>query len=239
MTPPCVVGTIGRHGADVFAHGDFPQQVWQNWAVAVYTRCERHRPDVGRASIQSQMDHAPLATVLNTVFASLTFTVTEELDPGVVHEQIERPIGAPIRDLDAQRLLQATTSGVMKHLPIQNRHLEQAGYYPGRLPEWHFERQAELDLGVLKELWPPLKRREPDHILLQPDQQRPALSERGTAIRPLGCAVAGGVRLAHAVSLTDWIRHVNPLPLEPCNNAHSDQRFLFTSHEWQQFVSQI
>ena len=35
MTTPCVVGTIGRQGADVFTHGDLLQQVWQNWAIAV------------------------------------------------------------------------------------------------------------------------------------------------------------------------------------------------------------
>lgn len=226
MTTLCVIGTIGRHGADVFAHGDLPQQVWQNCAVAVSAGCKLHRPDVGGGGIHSQMDLAPLATALNTVLAGLPFTVTKELNPGAVHEQIERPIGAPIRDLDGQRLLPSAKRRVIRHLPIQTRHLEQAGHHPGRLPEWqleqHLERQAELDRGVRKDLWPPwpsLKWREPGHILIQPDQQRPALSERGILVRPVGCAVAGGVRLAHVVRLTAWIRDVNPLPLEFCNNA--------------------
>ncbi len=62
-------------------------------------------------------------------------------------------------------------------------------------------------------------RREPGHIRIQPDQQRPALSQRSIVVRPVGRAVAGGVRLAHAIRLTAWIRDVNPLPPEFCNNA--------------------
>ena len=100
MTTPCVVGTIGRHGADVFVHGDLLQQVWQNWAVAISAGCKLHRPDVGGGGIHRQMDLAPLTAALNTVLAGLPLTVTEELDPGAVHEKIERPVGAPIRDLN-------------------------------------------------------------------------------------------------------------------------------------------
>ena len=62
--------------------------------------------------------------------------------------------------------------------------------------------------------------REPGHILVQPDQQRPALSERGIVVRPVGRAEASGVRLAHAILLTACIRVVNPLHLDFCNNAH-------------------
>jgi len=183
MTTPCVVGTIGRHGADVFVHGDLLQQVWQNWAVAISAGCKLHRPDVGGGGIHRQMDLAPLAAALNTVLAGLPLTVTEELDPGAVHEQIERPIGAPIRDLNGQRLLPSAKRRVIRHLPIQPRHLEQAGNHPGRLAErqleQHLDRQAELDRRVRKDRWPPwssLMRREPGHILVDPDQQRPALS---------------------------------------------------------------
>jgi hypothetical protein len=226
MTTPCVVGTIGRHGADVFAHGDLPQQVWQNWAVAVSAGCKLHRPDVGGGGIHRQMDLAPLAAALNTVLAGLPFTVIEELDPGAVHEQVKRPIDAPIWDLDGQRLLPSAKRRVIRHLPIQTRHLEQAGHHPGCLPEWqleqHLDRQAELDRRVRKDWWPPwspLMRREPGHTLIQLDQQRSALSERGIVARPVGRAVAGGVRLAHAIRLTNWIRDVNPLPSEFCNNA--------------------
>lgn len=116
-------------------------------------------------------------------------------------------------------------ASVIRDLSIQSRHLEQPGHHPGRLLEWQLEqqleRQAELDRGVRKDVWPPwaLKRREASHILAQPDQQRPALSERGIVVRPVGYAVASRVRLAHAAPLTNWIRDVKHLPLEFRNNA--------------------
>lgn len=144
MTTPCVVGAIGRYGADVFAHGDLLQQVWQNWADAVSAGCTLHLPDVGGCGIHRHMDLAPLAAVLNTVLAGLPFTVTEELDPGAVHEQVERPIDAPRRDLDGQRLLPSAKLRVIRHRPIQTRHLEQAGHHPGHLPEWQLEQPGAL-----------------------------------------------------------------------------------------------
>jgi len=62
-------------------------------------------------------------------------------------------------------------------------------------------------------------RREPDHILVQPDQQRPAFAEADIVVRPVSCAVAGGVNLAHVIRLTHWIHDVNSLPLEFRTNA--------------------
>jgi hypothetical protein len=42
------------------------------------------------------MHVAPLAAALNTVLAGLPFAITEELDPGAVHEQVQGAIGTPI-----------------------------------------------------------------------------------------------------------------------------------------------
>lgn len=123
------------------------------------------------------MDLAPWAAALNTVLAGLPFTVTEELDHGPVHERVEPLIRAPIWDLDGQRLLPSAKRRVIRHLQIATRHLEQARHHPSRLPErqleQHLDRQAELDRRVRKDWWPPwpsLMRREPGHILVQPDQ---------------------------------------------------------------------
>lgn len=41
----------------------------------------------------------------------------------------------------------------------------------------------------------------------------------GIVVRPVGHAITGGVRLAHAIRLTAWTRDVNPLPSEFSNNA--------------------
>jgi hypothetical protein len=39
---------------------------------------------------------------LNTVLASLPLIIAQELDAGAVREQVQRPIGAPVEDLDRQ-----------------------------------------------------------------------------------------------------------------------------------------
>lgn len=65
--------------------------------------------------------------------------------------------------------------------------------------------------------------RVPGHLLVQPDQQRPAITERSVVVGPVGGAVAGGLWLAHAAHLTAWINDVNPVRREFCNNAHAQQ----------------
>ena len=82
------------------------------------------------------------------MLAGLPFAVAEELDAGAVHQQVQRPFGAAIRDLDGQRFLPSAQGGVVGNRPIQVRHLEQAGHHPGRLPK----RQLEKDLDGQTEL---------------------------------------------------------------------------------------
>ncbi len=93
---------------------------------------------------------------------------------------------------------------------------------PERQLEQNLERQAELDRGIRKDRrapWASLMRHVPDHLLVQPDQQRPALPERIVVGGPVCRAVAGGLGLAHAARLTAWIPDVNPSSAEFCNNA--------------------
>ena len=96
-----VIGTVGSYRADVFALGDLVQQVRQDRTVAVAAGGKLHRPNVRRGGIHSQMHLAPLTPPLNAVLAGLPFAITEELDPGAVHQQVQGTIGAPIRDLDS------------------------------------------------------------------------------------------------------------------------------------------
>ncbi len=84
----CVIGTVGGHCADVFAFGDLVEQLWQDRTVAVAAGREFNRPDVRRGGVHRQMDPAPLASALNTVLSGLPFAVAEELDPGVVNQQV-------------------------------------------------------------------------------------------------------------------------------------------------------
>jgi hypothetical protein len=75
------------------------------------------------------MHLAPLASALKTVLAGLPFTITKELYPGAVHQQVQGAIGAAIRDLDGQRLLPSAQGGIVGHGLAQVSHLQQAGHH--------------------------------------------------------------------------------------------------------------
>ena len=85
------------------------------------------------------------------------------------------------------------------HGPIQVRHLQQAGNHASRLPQRQLEqdldRQAEPDRRVGEHRRPiraAVMRRELGHLLVEPDQQRPALAKRSRVAGPVRGAVAGG-----------------------------------------------
>ena len=59
---------------------------------------------------------------------------------------------------------------------------------------------------------PPVTRRAPGHLLVDPDQQRPPPAQRRVVAGPVRRAVAGGRWLAHATRITAWIREENPSP---------------------------
>lgn len=69
-----------------------------------------------------------------------------------VHEQVQWPIGAPIRDLDSKGLLTSAQGRVIRHGPVQARQLQQTGNHPGRLSKRQLEQdldaQTELDRGI-------------------------------------------------------------------------------------------
>jgi hypothetical protein len=104
----------------------------------------------------------PLALALNTMLAGLPFVtrqwfackpregaIAEELDAGAVHEQVDGSIRTAVRDLDGERLVPPAQRRVIRHGPVQTRHLRQASHHPGSLPERQLEqdlnRQAELE----------------------------------------------------------------------------------------------
>ena len=126
-----------------------------------------------------------MASALNAVLTRLPFAIAEELNTGAVHEQVQRAIGATVRDLDGERLLPSAQGRVVRHGPIQVCQLQQAGNHPGRLPERQLEQdldgQTELDRRIReyrRATWAAVRRREPGHILVEPDQQRPTLAQR-------------------------------------------------------------
>jgi hypothetical protein len=61
--------------------------------------------------------------------------------------------------------------------------------------EQDLNRQAELNRRIREHRRPTgaaVRRREPGHILVQPDQQRPALAKRGSVAGPVNRALADG-----------------------------------------------
>ena len=73
------------------------------------------------------MPLAPLAAALNTVLTGLPLAVTEELDPGAVDEQVQRPFGAAIRDLDSLVLLAAAQGRIVWDVTVQAGQTQQVG----------------------------------------------------------------------------------------------------------------
>jgi len=175
MASTGVIGAVGGDGANLFAFGNLVEQLWQDRTVTIAAGGELHCADVRSGRVHGQMDLAPLASAPNTVLARLPFAIAEELDPGAVDEQVQGAIGTAIGDLDGERLLPSAQCRVIRHSPVQARHLQQAGNHPSRLPQRQFEqdldRQAELDRGIREHrraAWAPVMRRKPGHLFVQP-----------------------------------------------------------------------
>lgn len=120
------------------------------------------------------------------------------------HQKVHRPIGAPIRDLNLQGLLSPAQGRIVRDGPARPG---AAGWrpfsgLPERQLEQHLDRQAELDRCVREDRRSPrssLMRRVPSHLLVEPDQQRAALPERGVVTRPVRRAGSGRVRASSSI----------------------------------------
>lgn len=129
-------------------------------------------------------------------------------------------------DMPLHGLLPAAQGRIVRNGPVQPGQPQQPGDHSGGLSErqreQHLDRQAEQDRRIQEDRRAPgaaLMRRVPGHLLVHPDQQRPARPERIIVGGPARCAVAGGLGLAHAARLTAWIHEVNPSRSVCCNNA--------------------
>lgn len=161
-------------------------------------------------------------------------------DAHAVNQQVQGAVGAPIRDLDGACLLPPTQGRIIRHGPVQIRQRRQNGHHPASpwslgpvafpwfdLPQGQLEQQldgqAKPDRRVREHRGAAkaaVMRREPGHVLVQPDQRGPALAERGSVARPVRPAVAGGCRVAHTAGLTAWNHIVTTRRTEFCNNTH-------------------
>ena len=140
-----------------------------------------------------------------------------DLDTGAIDQQMQRPLGAPIEDVDGQGLLAAGQCAEVGHSPIETDQLQQALDEPGRLPqchpEQHLHRQARLDGGITVSLLsatPACRRGVPAHLWVEPDRQRASALERFIIGWPVFGLVGRGRRSAHATQLPCWIHEMNP-----------------------------
>jgi hypothetical protein len=103
------------------------------------------------------------ASALNAMLSGLPLAINEELDPGAAHQQLQGPLGPPMRNLDDEHSmgLRGSTGAT-----VQSR-------------STIFSRLA-------------VRRREPSYVLVQSDQKRPAIAERNSIAGPVRRAVASG-----------------------------------------------
>ncbi len=130
---------IGGHCANLFALGDLAEQFRQDRAVTVAAGGELHGANVRSGRVHGQMDLAPLASALDPMLVHLPLAVPEKLDSSAVHRQVPWTISPAEGDLDRQCFLPPAQDRVVRHGPLQVRHLQQAGHHPGRLPQREFE----------------------------------------------------------------------------------------------------
>ena len=74
-----------------------------------------------RLSITPLMYPAPLPPILSVVLFAFSFTFTQELDSGAVHQQVQRGGAGPVGQLHRQRFLATAYGTEIGHAPVQAR----------------------------------------------------------------------------------------------------------------------
>ena len=111
----------------------------------------------GDDGIHGHMRLAPLASALNGVLSGLPFVVTGGPDPGAVDQEVQRASGAPIRDLDGQRLPPSAPRRINWHPPVQNGELQREATMPVVCPSGSSNRTSMVrHVGLRKatRAWP-------------------------------------------------------------------------------------
>lgn len=151
------------------------------------------------------------------MLARVPFAFTLDLDPGAVHQQVQRSVRTTIGNLDLQRLLTTAERAEVRRSPIKADQSQQAPNetccLPERHAEQHLHRQAGLDRRIaLVGLAATLAGRRgfPDHGGIEPDRQRAAELQRLVVVRPVPGFVGRGCRSAHDLQLPRCILTMNP-----------------------------
>ena len=79
-----------------------------------------------------EMDLAPDATLRAPVLARIPLAFALDLDTCAVDQQVQRPLRAPIRDVDGQGFLPSAQGAEIRQLPVQTDEPQQAFHEPRR-----------------------------------------------------------------------------------------------------------
>lgn len=91
------IETAAFHIEEGAVTSSIDQKLCEQW---VLSKCRLLHGGAEVERAYQRFNIALFAPTLNTVVAGLPFAVAEELDPGAVHQQVQRPNGAAIRDLE-------------------------------------------------------------------------------------------------------------------------------------------
>ncbi len=233
-----VVSAVGDHRADLFADRDLAEQIGQDRCITDVAAGDLDSANLQCLLIDPKVDLAPDPPLGPAMLAGVPLAFALDLDPGAVDQQVQRPLGAAIRDAHGQVLLTAGQGAEVGHRPVETDQPQQALDEPASpwslgpvafpwldLPERHAEqhlhRQAGLDSCIAVSLLaatPACRRGIPAHFGVEPDCQRAPALERFIVGRPVPGLVGRGYGSARASQLPPWIRDMNP-SRDLCNRA--------------------
>ena len=104
------------------------------------------RPDLQRLLVDPEVDLAPDPSLGAAMLAGMPLTF--KLDPRAVHQQVQRPFGAAIRDVHGQGLLAPGQGAEVEHRPVETDQPQQALDEPGRLSQGHAEQDLHRKTGL-------------------------------------------------------------------------------------------
>ena len=99
-----------------------------------------------RLLVDPEVDLAPDPSLGAAMLAGMPLTF--KLDPRAVHQQVQRPFGAAIRDVHGQGLLAPGQGAEVEHRPVETDQPQQALDEPGRLSQGHAEQDLHRKTGL-------------------------------------------------------------------------------------------
>jgi hypothetical protein len=121
-----ILGVVGPIGADAgrrFIGRHLSQQLGQHGhtTCAVLQAVVGHfdGPDLQRLGVNAQVHLAPLPPVLGAVLLAFPRAFAQELDPGAVHQPVQRGGAGPVGQLYPQRLLAPAHGTEVGHAPVK------------------------------------------------------------------------------------------------------------------------